>query len=49
MVRTLLKVLCERVRGIDILAAEEKLEQESSYERSLACQRLLVRFAANGS
>lgn len=49
VVRTLLKVLCERVRGIDILAAEEKREQESSYERSLAYQRLVVRFAANGS
>jgi len=48
VVRTLLKVLCERVRSIDILAAEEILERESSYERSLAYDRLLVRLIANG-
>lgn len=43
IVRTLLKVLCERVRNIEILAAEEKIERESSYERSVAYERLLVR------
>jgi cytochrome P450 len=47
VIRTLIKVLCERVRHIDILAAEEKLEKESSYERSLAYHRLLVRMIEN--
>ncbi len=48
VVRSLLKVICERVGSIDILAAEENLERESSYERSLAYRRLLVRMAAKG-
>lgn len=48
VVRTLLKGLCERVRGIEIIEAREKLEKETSYQRSLAYDRLLVRLLAKG-
>ena len=48
VVRTLLKGLCERVRGIEIIEAREKLEQETSYQRSLAYDRLHVRLLAKG-
>jgi cytochrome P450 len=48
VVRTLLKGLCERVRGIEIIEAREKLEKETSYHRSLAYDRLHVRLLAKG-
>jgi cytochrome P450 len=48
VVRTLLKGLCERVRGIEIIEAREKLEKETSYQRSLAYDRLHVRLLAKG-
>ena len=47
-VRTLLIGLCERVRGIEIIEAREKLEKETSYQRSLAYDRLHVRLLAKG-
>lgn len=43
VVRTLLKSLCERVTTIEIIEAEEKVEREFSYDRSLAYERLSVR------
>jgi cytochrome P450 len=48
VVRTLLKELCDRVNGIEILDAQEKLERETSYHRSLAYDRLVVRLLPNG-
>jgi len=46
VVRTLLKCLCEQVRSIQTLGAEEKVEREESYDRPLAYDSLTVRFAA---
>ena len=48
VVRTLHKGLCERVRAIEIIEAREKLEKETSYQRSLAYDRLHVRLLAKG-
>ncbi|MBL9210532.1 MAG: cytochrome P450, partial [Opitutaceae bacterium] len=44
IVRTLIAVLCERVARIETLAAVDKYENESSYRRRLAYDRLSVRF-----
>jgi cytochrome P450 len=44
VVRTLLKVLCNRVAGIDTLAETPKFEQETSYTRRLAYESLTLRF-----
>jgi cytochrome P450 len=46
IVRSLLKCLCEQVGSIKILAAEEKVEREESYQRPLAYDVLTVHFAA---
>ncbi len=46
LVRTLLQKLVERVAGITILAAEEHVEREAVYERSVGHDSLTVRFAA---
>ena len=43
VVRTLMKVLCERVARIETLAADDKYETETSYRRRLAYDRLEVR------
>lgn len=46
LVRTLLKCLCEQVEKITTLAAEEKVEREERYNRSLAFESLTVQFTA---
>ncbi len=46
IVRSLIATLCERVGRIETLAAEDKYENESSYRRRLAYDRLTVRFVA---
>jgi cytochrome P450 len=45
VVRTLLKKFCERITTIEILGAEERFEWKTSYDRSLAYDRLTVRFS----
>jgi cytochrome P450 len=42
VVRTLMKILCERVERIETLASEDKYEEETSYRRRLAYDRLEV-------
>lgn len=44
VVRSLIKILCERVARIETLAVVEKYETETSYKRRLAYDRLQVRF-----
>lgn len=46
VVRSLLAILCERVGRIETLAAEDKYENEASYRRRLAYDRLTVRLVA---
>jgi len=46
VVRTLLKCLCERVAGIEILDARKKIEHETSYSRPVAWDSLNVRFSS---
>jgi len=46
VVRTLLKSLCDRVERIDTLEAVDKYENETSYRRRLAFDRLTVRLVA---
>ena len=46
IVRSLISILCERVERIETLAAVDKYENESSYRRRLAYDRLSVRFIA---
>lgn len=46
IVRSLLKSLCEQVAEITIIAAEEKVEREERYNRSLAFESLTVQFTA---
>jgi cytochrome P450 len=46
IVRSLIAILGERVDRIETLAAEDKYENESSYRRRLAYDRLTVRFVA---
>ena len=46
IVRSLISILCERVERIETLAAVDKYENESSYRRRLAYERLSVRFIA---
>ncbi len=48
IVRSLLTILCKRVGRIETLAAEDKYENESSYRRRLAFDRLTVRFTRRG-
>lgn len=45
IVRSLLKCLCQQTGGITVLSAEEKVEREEGYVRSLAYDSLRVRFA----
>ena len=44
VVRSLLKCLCEQVGGIKTLDAQEKVEREERYNRSLTYESLTVRF-----
>ncbi len=44
VVRSLIAILCERVERIETLAVADKYENESSYRRRLAYDRLSVRF-----
>lgn len=46
IVRSLITILCERIDRIETLAAVDKYENESSYRRRLAYDRLTVRFVA---
>lgn len=46
VVRSLIKTLCDRVARIEILEAVDKFENETSYRRRLAYERLVVRFIA---
>lgn len=43
VVRSLLRVLCEKVAAIEILSSEEKVEREETYNRPLAWDALTVR------
>ena len=44
LLRTLLKVLCERVARIEMVEAEERVEKEAEFERTLGYERLVLRF-----
>lgn len=43
ILRTLLKLLCDRVRRIHILKAEERIEHEAKFDRTLGYDSLLVK------
>ena len=45
VVRSLLKALCEQVGGIAVIEAQEKVEREERYSRTLAYESLTVRFS----
>jgi cytochrome P450 len=45
VVRTVLKCFCEQVGGMETLQAEEKIEKEARYNRSVAYESLTVRFS----
>jgi hypothetical protein len=44
IVRSLLKTLCERVKEITVLHAEEHVENEARYRRAVAYESLTARF-----
>ena len=44
VVRSLLKTLCEQVANVTTLEAVDRYENETSYRRRLAYEKLLVRF-----
>ena len=44
LLRTLLRLCCERVQTITILSAEERVEKEAAYERTLGYHSLHARF-----
>jgi cytochrome P450 len=46
VVRSLIRTLCDRVARIETLEAVDKYENETSYRRRLAYERLAVRFVA---
>jgi cytochrome P450 len=46
IVRSLLKGLCEQVGKMEILSAEEKIEREERYNRTLTYESLNVRFTS---
>lgn len=48
VVRTLLRLLVERVSAIETIQAVEKYENETSYRRRLAFERLEVKFIGRG-
>lgn len=43
ILRTLLKLCCDRVKRIEILKAEERVEREAKFERTLGYDTLLVK------
>jgi len=45
ILRTLLRLCCERVKTISILNAEERVEHEEAYDRTLGYESLTVRFS----
>ncbi len=49
VVRTLMRCLCEQVSRIETLAAEEKVERETRYNRPLSFDSLTVRFVGPSS
>ncbi len=49
LLRTLLKVLCQRVSTITLLKAEERVEREAVYNRTLGYESLEVQFSAFSS
>ena len=46
ILRTLLRLCCERVKSITMLQAEERVEHEATYERTLGYESLTVRLTA---
>jgi cytochrome P450 len=46
ILRTLLKLCCDRVKSIAIITAEERVEHEAGYERTLGYDSLVVKFDA---
>jgi cytochrome P450 len=44
IVRSLLKSLCERVKGVTLLSAADHVEHEARYDRAVAYDSLTVRF-----
>lgn len=46
ILRTLLKLCCERVRSITILKAEERVEHEAKFDRALGYESLVVKMQA---
>ena len=46
ILRTLLKLCCERVKSITILKAEERVEHEAKFDRTLGYESLVVKMQA---
>jgi hypothetical protein len=46
ILRTLLRLCCERVQTITILEAEERVEHEATYDRRLGYESLKVRLTS---
>jgi cytochrome P450 len=46
ILRTLLKLCCERVKSITILKAEERVEHEANFDRTLGYESLVVQMQA---
>ena len=46
ILRTLLKLCCDRVKRIEILKAEERVEREATFQRTLGYDSLLVKMTA---
>ena len=46
ILRTLLRLCCEKVRTINILEAKERVEHEAKFDRALGYESLLVRLVA---
>lgn len=46
ILRTLLKLCCERVKSITILKAEERVEHEAKFDRTLGYEHLVVKMQA---
>ena len=45
ILRTLLRLVCERVKSIEIIDAKERVEHESAYDRTLGYDFLNVRLS----
>jgi len=46
ILRTLLRLCCERVKSITVLTALERVEHEAAYARELGYESLTVKFTA---